>query len=81
MPRSPTECGHGVWALCYAAYRGYYAGGGTAGLRELAVQASWRAHDAAHRLGDPAVVGFAELARAGALSRMGASDYTADPGP
>ncbi|MDQ2884055.1 MAG: helix-turn-helix transcriptional regulator [Actinomycetota bacterium] len=42
------------------------------GHPQLAVQAMDRAHAAAVRLGDPALAGFAGLARAGAFSRLGA---------
>lgn len=42
------------------------------GHPQLAVQAMDRAHVAAVRLGDPALAGFAGLARAGAFSRLGA---------
>jgi transcriptional regulator with XRE-family HTH domain len=42
------------------------------GHSQLAVQAMDRAHAAAVRLGDPALAGFAGLARAGAFSRLGA---------
>jgi hypothetical protein len=42
------------------------------GHPQLAVQAMDRGHAAAVRLGDPALAGFARLARAGAFSRLGA---------
>ena len=42
------------------------------GHPQLAVQAMDRGHAAAVRLGDPALAGFAGLARAGAFSRLGA---------
>ncbi len=42
------------------------------GHPHLAVQAMDRGHGAAVRLGDPALAGFAGLARAGAFSRLGA---------
>jgi transcriptional regulator with XRE-family HTH domain len=42
------------------------------GHPQLAVQAMDRGHAAAVRLGDPALAGFTDLARAGAFSRLGA---------
>ncbi|MGH3979189.1 MAG: helix-turn-helix domain-containing protein [Pseudonocardiaceae bacterium] len=42
------------------------------GRTELAIQAAWRAQEAAGLLGDPALTGFATLIRASAFSRLGA---------
>ncbi len=61
-----------AWAALVEACAVVFGVARQVGHAEVAVQAMQRAQQAANRLGDPALAGFAGLATAGAFSRLGA---------